>query len=282
MEWLKLNADFINDPKMRRYFTKSERADWVSLLCLASKSKERGVILIPDDEIAYALDLTDDEWQDLCEKLTERRMIHRREDSAVVLTNFSKHQYDKPSDRPEATAERKRAQRSREKEEQGGMSRDVTRRHATDKIRVEEIRLEAAAATREEPEPEPIPIAAAAGGLGDAAAAQIPQGEEYKLSDSDYLSWATTKFPRLRYPEMWHTADEKRRQATKNPDRYVRTFLVDAIAKLPATPSGNSPPLTPNAAAAPSRPTRTSEEIARMIAANDAYYADLKAKGQLA
>lgn len=145
MDWLKFDADFINDPKMRRYFSKAERSDWVSLLCLASKSKERGVILLPDEEIAYALELSDEDWISLCDRFIERRMVYRRQDGALVLTNFSKHQTGKPSDSPEAVTARKRAQRLRNKEQKEQVSRPVTRDSVTchaEETRQEEKRLD--------------------------------------------------------------------------------------------------------------------------------------------
>lgn len=122
--WFRIKNDFINDPKMRRHFTKSERHDWVALLCLASKSKTQGAITLPDDEIAYALELTDEEWLALCAKFVDKRMVLRREsDDALVIANWMEHQHDKPSDTPEATSARKRQQRDREKRG-GGASGD--------------------------------------------------------------------------------------------------------------------------------------------------------------
>lgn len=135
-DWFKLQNDFINDPKMKRYFTKSERLDWVNLLCLSSKSRERGVIIMPDDEIAYALDLEDEEWMAFRGKLIERRMIAIREpDEAILIVNWAERQYDKPSDAPAVTAERKRRSRAAQTQEIAPVSRPVTPCHATDKIR---------------------------------------------------------------------------------------------------------------------------------------------------
>ena len=146
-DWFKMHNDFINDPKMKRYFTKSERLDWVNLLCLSSKSRERGVLTMPDDEISYALDLEDDEWLALREKLIERKMVAiREEDDALVILNWDERQYDKPSDTPAATAERKRRSRASQSAQivpdVTPLSRPVTPCHATDKRRGEERRVE--------------------------------------------------------------------------------------------------------------------------------------------
>ena len=90
--------------------------DWISLLYLACKSREHGVVLLPDDEIAYALDLTDSEWESLLAKFVEQRMVARRDkDDALVILNWKVRQYDKPSDTPSAIAQRKREQRTRKR-----------------------------------------------------------------------------------------------------------------------------------------------------------------------
>lgn len=151
-DWLKLHTDFINDPKLKRYFTKSERCDWINLLCLAKKSEDAGVVVLPDDEISFALELSDGEWESLCARFVDKRMIQRRADGAIVITNWKKRQYDKPSDAPEATAQRKREQREREKQvaecgigDNNGVTptqKTVTPCHAIDKSRLEEIREE--------------------------------------------------------------------------------------------------------------------------------------------
>ena len=129
MDWFKLHSDFVNDPKMRRYFTKSERLDWVNFLCLACKSKSRGSVEIPDDEIAYALELADTDWSILRDKFIERRMICREDDGSYTITHWVDRQYDKPSDTPEATRQRKAGQRQRESIP---MSRPVTPCHNGD------------------------------------------------------------------------------------------------------------------------------------------------------
>jgi len=110
--WFKVHDDVLTDPKLCRYFSKQERWDWIGLLTLANKSRERGVVRSPDDEIAYALDLSDDEWASLCAKFQERRMVARRAlDGALVIVNWAARQYDKPSDRPAEVRERVRHHR---------------------------------------------------------------------------------------------------------------------------------------------------------------------------
>ncbi|MES2462752.1 MAG: phage replisome organizer N-terminal domain-containing protein, partial [Armatimonadota bacterium] len=116
MNWLRLHDDFINDPKMRRYFSKEERYVWIALLCMANKGKVRGVVSHSDDEIAYALEMEDDEWLTLAAKFQQRGMIDRTESGDVHISNWSARQYEKPSDTPEETRIRKQNQRDRERD----------------------------------------------------------------------------------------------------------------------------------------------------------------------
>lgn len=124
LDWLKVKTDILNDPKLRRYFTKAERWDWISLLCLAGRSKEAGVILLPDDEIAYAIEIDDNDWPAFEQKLTERRMVYRRDDdNALVIVNWDSHQYTKPSNLPEAV--RERVAKSRENKRATAATKDI-------------------------------------------------------------------------------------------------------------------------------------------------------------
>jgi len=145
ISWLKLHHEVIHDIKLRR-FTAQEKWAWIVLLVLASESSDRGIIAADDDDIADACGFTStQDWLYYRDKLIVKGMLDLTI-SGVKIANWDKRQYDKPSDKPEATKERKRKQREKETEKRAIASRDVTPEsrlsHATEKIRedLEEIR----------------------------------------------------------------------------------------------------------------------------------------------
>jgi hypothetical protein len=133
--WFKLHSDFRNDPKIKR-LPIAERYAFIILLCLANESETRGTIAgLDDEDIAFELEMQSEDWQTLKAKFKTKGFIDFTKDQ-ILIRNWDKRQYDKPSDYPEATKERKRLQREKEKllKEQAvtPMSRDVTRCHATE------------------------------------------------------------------------------------------------------------------------------------------------------
>jgi hypothetical protein len=125
-----------DDIKLRR-FTPQEKWAWVVLLCLASKSGDRGTILADDDDIAdYCEFNSTQDWLYYRDKLIAKGMLEITPNGSLSILHWSDRQYDNPSSKPEATRERKRRQRARQKDlspaDVTTMSRDVTTSHATD------------------------------------------------------------------------------------------------------------------------------------------------------
>lgn len=135
MAWLKLHHDIIHDIKLRR-FTAQEKWAWIVLLVLASESGDRGIITADDEDIADFCEFNSkQDWLYFRDKLISKGMLEHQL-GGLKLLNWEKRQHIKPSDKPEATRERKRKQRALQKEKIEAMSRDVTPMsrgsHATD------------------------------------------------------------------------------------------------------------------------------------------------------
>ena len=147
MSWFKLHSDFRNDPKIK-LLPIAERYAFIILLCLARESETRGTITgLDDDDIAFELEIQSEDWQTLKAKFKTKGFIDFSQEQ-ILIRNWDKRQYDKPSDHPEATKQRKRLQREKikltKKPDVTPVSRDVTpvSRGRGDKNREEEIRLE--------------------------------------------------------------------------------------------------------------------------------------------
>jgi hypothetical protein len=116
MPWLKLYTEIRTDPKMQALSDAEFRA-WINLMCLAAESKVRGEICIdqeipyPEDALAKAIHVTRATLKKYLIKFSRLRMIEIRNE-IVVLMNFQARQYNKPSDKPEAVAERVRRHRA--------------------------------------------------------------------------------------------------------------------------------------------------------------------------
>jgi|GEM_PF-2969242 len=164
MPWFRLYPEILKDPKIRR-FTTVQKWLWVTAMCEAAQSSERGKLFIADgieytdDDLAQASGIHSSEWDqakgfiDLCVTL---KMMERHADGGVTLLNFTSRQYQKPSDSPEKTRERKQKERAKKAEKKNDqdpertgkstfsdddnpshenvtpMSRDVTPGHAID------------------------------------------------------------------------------------------------------------------------------------------------------
>jgi hypothetical protein len=115
MKWFRLYHDLPNDRKLKRFSTEQKWA-WVVLLCVASESSQRGLIHDEDEE-----DLADhcgfeskQDFQYFLDKLRQKGMIEHIE-GGIKITHWDERQYSKPSDLPEATKQRKRKQREKER-----------------------------------------------------------------------------------------------------------------------------------------------------------------------
>jgi hypothetical protein len=171
--WLKLHNDLLGDIKMRR-FTPQEKWAWVAILILANQSSDRGYVSADDEDIADACEFNSpQDWLYYRDKLISKGMLEHSEKGLKVL-NWEARQYIFPSDKPEATKERKRNSRANQKitvktgkkavtsghENVTSESRAVTPRLDTDpdeirldpdEIRQEEIRSDQISEKKEDP-----------------------------------------------------------------------------------------------------------------------------------
>lgn len=120
MRWFRFYHDAIDDPKVQRLPAEIFKF-WVNMLCLASRSQERGVITQDVTEIAFAMRLPDECAErmvgELCrrgllEECTEGYAIHnwdsRQFKSDDVSSRVAKHRSNAQSDemeQPEAASE---------------------------------------------------------------------------------------------------------------------------------------------------------------------------------
>jgi hypothetical protein len=125
LRWFRLYDEARTDPKLAS-LTDAQFRVWFNLLCLSNEQPERGVIAGYTPRL-LAIEVSHGDVNLLSETvnaLSELRMIETSEDTDdVYFIHWQERQYDKPSDRPEATRERKA--RSRE-----SVSRAVTPSHA--------------------------------------------------------------------------------------------------------------------------------------------------------
>jgi hypothetical protein len=140
MNWFRLYLEARNDAKLRT-LTDAEHRVWFHLMCYSAEQPTRGTIegvtsrdrrdTSPDLSSArlLAIEVANGDTAILTttvEKLIELRIVSI-DDDGLTFINFDKRQYDKPSDTPEKTRQRKAAQRERERAhngEQGVTSRD--------------------------------------------------------------------------------------------------------------------------------------------------------------
>jgi hypothetical protein len=144
--WFRMYAEARTDAKLRT-LTDAEFRVWFNLLCYASEQDERGTIP-PTDPFLLAVEVAGGDEALLEETMTRLVMLRMVDvgDSADTITfsKFTERQYDKPSDAPDATRERKARQRAKQREsrvttaESRPLSRDVTPSHAPEKRREEE------------------------------------------------------------------------------------------------------------------------------------------------
>lgn len=142
MPWFRLYTEARTDAKLRSLSDEQFRV-WFNLLCYAAdQDAERGSIDMSEPFIV-ALEVSggDEELlESTCHALSRLRMIEC-DGVTLTFTNFTRRQYDKPSDTPEQTRIRK--QKSREKSRVNtGTSENVTPSHAQEKRREDKTRVE--------------------------------------------------------------------------------------------------------------------------------------------
>ena len=127
MQWFRFYHEFIDDTKVMM-MSDSDQLLWVKTLCLASASKERGAILMTDEEVCFKLRISLEQWKHAIDKFRAKGMIEHCK-SGYKITKWEGRQYKAPSDFPEATKARKRKQRAKEKaieaENMSRVSRDI-------------------------------------------------------------------------------------------------------------------------------------------------------------
>ena len=143
MKWLRLYSEARNDAKLRM-LTDSQHRVWFNLLCFAGEQDDGRGVIHGYEESLLAVEVASGDCELLVatlERLRQLRIVVV-EGETITFINFSKRQYDKPSDQPEATAQRKRVSRARAKgepwaesaaiAEEAMLSHDVTPSHALD------------------------------------------------------------------------------------------------------------------------------------------------------
>jgi len=152
MDWFKLHHEIADDIKIRR-FSPQEKWAWIVLLCLASKSSERGIIFADDDDIAdYCEFNTKQDWLYYRDKLIAKGMLEKSVSGNLLILNWEKRQSRKPSDDPQRIKERVAKSRANKKTQSTSeFQDDVTRYEAiqspcnanvTPQIRLDETRSE--------------------------------------------------------------------------------------------------------------------------------------------
>lgn len=127
--WFRMYTDVLDDPKVQKLPPPLFKT-WVNLLCLAGRNDG----MLPGmDDIAFALRLDDDICAEHIQELVQRGLLDAGD--GLSPHNWDARQFK--SDRDETAAERKRAQRNREKSskeaatqntcDMGGGAEDVTR-----------------------------------------------------------------------------------------------------------------------------------------------------------
>jgi hypothetical protein len=118
MKWFRFYAEFRSDPKMVR-MPICHRYAFIVLLCLSSDSEVRGTISgLDDDDIAYALEMSTEDWQTLKAKFRVKGLIELDGDT-IIINNWDKRQFESDS-----SASRVAAHRARRKAASGNA--DVT------------------------------------------------------------------------------------------------------------------------------------------------------------
>ncbi|SMC64028.1 DnaD domain protein [Sporomusa malonica] len=135
MKWFRLYSEIKDDPKMLA-LTDHQFRIWINLLAMASDMPpdSRGTIpRFPFRGLATSLHTTEDQLKEALDLFAseEFNLIQRQDDGSIFVTKFLDRQYEKASDTPDATRERKRKQRSREQNNPVTSSHaDVTPSHA--------------------------------------------------------------------------------------------------------------------------------------------------------
>lgn len=125
LQWFRMYSEARTDKKLET-LTDPQHRVWFNLLCYAAEQEARGTLPADDLEL-LAIEVARGDLillQDTLQALAKLRIVAEDEDGLEFM-NFARRQYDKPSDMPDSTRERKRRSRSVH-----ALSRDVTPCHA--------------------------------------------------------------------------------------------------------------------------------------------------------
>ena len=99
MKWFRFYHDAIDDPKVQRLPGDLFKF-WVNMLCLASRSSERGVVKLDLPEIAFAMRLDDDEAEAMIGELCRRNLLEE------FTEGYAIHNWDSRQFKSDSSAER--------------------------------------------------------------------------------------------------------------------------------------------------------------------------------
>jgi hypothetical protein len=141
MPWFRMYFEARTDAKLRSLADDEFRV-WFKLLCLAAEGEDdRGTVDMSDPFIV-AIEVAGGNEELLsrtCHALSRLKVVCQR-DVTLSFIKFDDRQYDKPSDRPEQTRERKRRSRAKGQQppKESAKSRAVTPVHALERDRDKE------------------------------------------------------------------------------------------------------------------------------------------------
>lgn len=132
MRWFRVYSEIKDDPKILE-LDDHQRWLWICLLAMASESSERGTLTgVRPRGLAAALRTDETRLADCIQALSDLEMIDYDPDAKTLeICHWNDRQYDRPSDTPSATRDRKRKSRSSHADVTTSHA-DVTTSHATD------------------------------------------------------------------------------------------------------------------------------------------------------
>lgn len=119
MKWFRFYHDAIDDPKVQRLPGDLFKF-WVNVMCLASRSDERGLVKLDAEAIAFATRLPDDEAGQMIADLVRRNLLEE------TTEGYEPHNWDKWQFKSDNVAERVAKHRSNAASDGDGDTRNVT------------------------------------------------------------------------------------------------------------------------------------------------------------
>jgi N-terminal phage replisome organiser (Phage_rep_org_N) len=105
MKWFRLYHDMIDDPKIAM-MSESEQLLWVRILCLASMSEARGVIMLSDDEIAFRLRISIESWKTAKDKFRCKGLVDPVATDMLRISGWDDRQFESDSSTARVAAHR--------------------------------------------------------------------------------------------------------------------------------------------------------------------------------